>query len=384
MKKQKINIQTAALLTAVLLGVVSITTAQNLGISATGSPPDNSALLDVDATGMNPKKGVLIPRMTTAERNAIPIPAPSLLIFNTTTQCFEAYSGSNWVALAPCLNGCNPLISSPIPGSHSSTSNSITWNWNAVSTATAYYVNTTNNFATATNVGNTTSYNQTGLSCGQNYTLYVWAQNACGTSAPTMLTYSTTNCCPTSYVVTSIPYAPLSPPGATNPGPSGDDVEGGPYPIGFSFCFYGTTYTQFYISTNGFIDFPGGQGSGCCNGVAIPNTNTPNGLVAACWTDLNTNSGGNIDYFVTGVAPNRRLVVRWNNVAEYSSGGVYNGQIILYEGTNVIEIHSGTYIINGHTVAVGVENQGGTLGTGAPGYNTITNPNSSNQAWRFQ
>ena len=46
----------AALLTAALLGLMSPINAQSLGISATGSPPDNSALLDVDATGMNPKK----------------------------------------------------------------------------------------------------------------------------------------------------------------------------------------------------------------------------------------------------------------------------------------------------------------------------------------
>lgn len=67
------------------------TTAQNVSISATGTPPDNSALLDVDANGMNPKKGVLIPRMTTAERNAIPSPANSLLIFNTDCNVLQIY-----------------------------------------------------------------------------------------------------------------------------------------------------------------------------------------------------------------------------------------------------------------------------------------------------
>jgi hypothetical protein len=157
-KIQKINIQTAALLTAALLGIVSPSDAQNFGISETGSPPDNSALLDVDATGMNPKKGVLIPRMTTAERNAIPSPATSLLIYNTTTGCFEFWDGSAWRVLsAQCVGGCIPLSVGPAAGTHTSTPTSITWNWNAVSTATAYYVNTTNNFATATNIGNTTS-----------------------------------------------------------------------------------------------------------------------------------------------------------------------------------------------------------------------------------
>jgi len=188
MKKQKINIQTAAFLTAALLGTASSTTAQNVSISPTGNPPDNSAALDIrDFTN----KGVLIPRLTTAQRNAIPSPANSLLIFNTTTGCYEWWTGVVWVPLG-C--GCTSAPSAPTAGSHSSTQTSITWVWGAVSTATAYYVNTVNNFATATNVGNTTLYNQMGLSCGQNYTLYVWAQNACGTSTVSTFTFSTSLC----------------------------------------------------------------------------------------------------------------------------------------------------------------------------------------------
>ncbi len=44
--------------------------------------PDNSAELDV--TSENNDKGVLIPRLTTTERNGITNPASSLLIFNET------------------------------------------------------------------------------------------------------------------------------------------------------------------------------------------------------------------------------------------------------------------------------------------------------------
>jgi len=190
-KIQKINTYTVALLTAALLGTASSTTAQNVSISPTGNAPDNSAALDIrDYTD----KGVLIPRLTTAQRNAIPSPALSLLIFNLTTGCYEFWDGPSWIALQPCAGGCIPLTVGPAAGSHSSTQTSITWVWGAVSTATAYYVNTVNNFATATNIGNTTSYTQSGLSCGQNYTLYVWAQNACGTSAASVFTFSTSSC----------------------------------------------------------------------------------------------------------------------------------------------------------------------------------------------
>ncbi|GIV43672.1 MAG: hypothetical protein KatS3mg035_0795 [Bacteroidia bacterium] len=127
------------IVTSILMGFISYscTFSQNVGINTTGTPPDNSALLDVDANGMSPKKGLLIPRMTTAERNAIPSPATSLLIFNTTTGCFEFWDGSNWIALQPCAGGCIPPTA-PGAGSHSNTQTSITWNWTAVSGATAY------------------------------------------------------------------------------------------------------------------------------------------------------------------------------------------------------------------------------------------------------
>ena len=43
----------------------------NVGINADNSAPDNSAMLDIKSTTM----GLLPPRMTTAQRNAIEYPA---------------------------------------------------------------------------------------------------------------------------------------------------------------------------------------------------------------------------------------------------------------------------------------------------------------------
>ncbi|MEI6143611.1 MAG: hypothetical protein WCP85_30315, partial [Mariniphaga sp.] len=52
---------------------------QNIGINDTGSQPNNSAMLDVQS----PNKGILIPRMTQTERNAITSPATGLMVFQT-------------------------------------------------------------------------------------------------------------------------------------------------------------------------------------------------------------------------------------------------------------------------------------------------------------
>ncbi|KYG65693.1 hypothetical protein AZI86_01050 [Bdellovibrio bacteriovorus] len=62
----------------------------NVGIGT--ASPNTSAALDVSSTS----KGVLMPRMTTAQRNAIASPASGLHIYNTDTKRLEFFDGSNW------------------------------------------------------------------------------------------------------------------------------------------------------------------------------------------------------------------------------------------------------------------------------------------------
>ncbi len=45
-------------------------------------------------------KGILIPRMTTTQRDAINSPANSLLIFNSTTNQYQYFNGNVWVGMA--------------------------------------------------------------------------------------------------------------------------------------------------------------------------------------------------------------------------------------------------------------------------------------------
>ncbi len=80
--------------------------AQNVGINSTGAMPHASALLDVDAAALpaNGKRAMLIPRLTTAERNAIPTPAVSLLGYDITTTSFWYFNGAAWVEWADELN----------------------------------------------------------------------------------------------------------------------------------------------------------------------------------------------------------------------------------------------------------------------------------------
>ncbi len=77
---------------------------QNIAVNATGDLPDTSAMLDVSST----VKGFLAPRMTTAQQNAIPLPAKGLLLFNTNTNSLNinlgTYASPSWVALSTGSN----------------------------------------------------------------------------------------------------------------------------------------------------------------------------------------------------------------------------------------------------------------------------------------
>jgi hypothetical protein len=61
-----------------------------------GSAPDSSAALDIVST----TKGLLVPRMTTTQRDAIASPATGLQVFNTTTGKKNVYNGSAWIEIA--------------------------------------------------------------------------------------------------------------------------------------------------------------------------------------------------------------------------------------------------------------------------------------------
>ena len=69
---------------------------QSLSVNSTGSGAHASAQLDVSATD----KGMLVPRMTSAQRTAIASPATGLLVFDTATGGFWFYNGTAWVSLA--------------------------------------------------------------------------------------------------------------------------------------------------------------------------------------------------------------------------------------------------------------------------------------------
>ncbi len=162
-----------------------------VGINTDNSAPDPSAGLDVKFTN----KGLLPPRMTFAQRNAIASPSEGLVVICTNckadgTGCISMYLGGQWLNLA---GNCD-LPAPPVEGNHIQTNTQITWNWNTTPISTGYKWNTTNYYPGATDMGTATTKTETGLATGISYTRFVWAYNACGHSGPDTLTAQALPC----------------------------------------------------------------------------------------------------------------------------------------------------------------------------------------------
>ncbi len=138
-------------------------------------------------------------------------------------------------------------------------------------------------------------------------------------------------------------------------------------PLGFDFAFYGQTYSQVYISSNGLLQFESSS-SECCDGEAIPDSDYE-AAIAVIHTDLDPDErdDANIYYQTVGTAPNREFVVSWSQVSNYEDNDMrHDGQAILYEATGQVDIFSGYhgYLPDDcdDPMTTGISNQDGTLG----------------------
>ena len=190
----------------------------------------------------------------------------------------------------------------------------------------------------------------------------------------------------TNYSTQSIPYSPQ-----TNTGTQlfmSDDSQQGPFNIGFTFCFFGQTYTQFYVGSNGWISFSGAQPT-TFTSTTIPTAaaNVPKNCIMGPWQDWHPGVGGQIRYQVQGTAPCRKLVVSWIGVPMYSCTNLQGTfHIVIYESTNVIENHIQSKpncpTWAGGTSVQGIHNLAGNTAIAIPGRNS-TQWTANNDAWRY-
>jgi uncharacterized protein (TIGR02145 family) len=87
------------LVTGMLFTQVAL--AQGVGINTSGTNPDPSAILDASSTS----QGFLPPRMNSAQRDSISLPAEGLMIYNTDLKCVQFNKGTPISPFWICTDG---------------------------------------------------------------------------------------------------------------------------------------------------------------------------------------------------------------------------------------------------------------------------------------
>lgn len=152
-------------------------------------------------------------------------------------------------------------------------------------------------------------------------------------------TNSTTACecmVPIDPTFTVVPFSGYSSPSYRN-----DDGSSPSVPLGFNFCFYGTTYTSCFINTNGNITF-GASGYSSYSSTGFPTTVAA--MIAPFWADVDIRgaASGLVYYKKTATS----LIVKWSNVGYFNSMAdkVNDFQLIITDGNDPL-------LPNGNNVA---------------------------------
>lgn len=104
-----------------------------------------------------------------------------------------------------------------------------------------------------------------------------------------------------------------------------DEGMAGPYDLGFNFKFYGETYSEVYIGTNGFISFETFNGNTYSN-TTLPNDGEPNNIIAPFWEDLDGTNQGDVYYQQIG----SKFIIQYDHWQKfYGTTGYYTFQIVL-------------------------------------------------------
>lgn len=147
---------------------------------------------------------------------------------------------------------------------------------------------------------------------------------------------------------------------------SADNAYRGPFPVGFDFSFYGQTYTQFYISSNGFISF--GSGYTSSSNYRLPYTSdSVHNIIAAYWDDLCVDdwpyNSGSVYYETVGSSPNSQLVVEYRDISRDYYYDLMTFEIILNETGEIWLQYLSLSGEDGYSATVGMENWDSSFGT---------------------
>jgi hypothetical protein len=147
-----------------------------------------------------------------------------------------------------------------------------------------------------------------------------------------------------------------------------DDAHTGPWPMGFSFSFYGTAYTDFYVGSNGVVFFQNDY-LGLSNVCPLPATQgyTPQTFIALYHDDLVVQGDGEVYYqtFATcpvGASGSQCTVVQYHNIEDCCEGTIDNMdfELVLFaNGTIILQydqpVNGDPSQTNGASSTVGIQ-----------------------------
>ncbi len=121
-----------------------------------------------------------------------------------------------------------------------------------------------------------------------------------------------------------------------------DDARVGPFPVGFTFPFYGVNWTEFYMASDGFIAFGTGTPD-YTNDCPLPNSSPNSNLVALMWDDLNPWPTNDLAYYQSfstcPIGEGACLVVQYESFHHYYNGpiaGTFEG-VLFAHGSILIQ-----------------------------------------------
>lgn len=129
----------------------------------------------------------------------------------------------------------------------------------------------------------------------------------------------------------------------------------------FSFDYYGDTFQNVKVSTNGYLVF-GESSAHYYNSEELPSIEEPNGVVAGLWTDLDLGEGGEV--YVKYDSVQQRTIIQYDAVATISQPyHTYSFLYVLDGTTGEIEVHyKDINVYGGESQSVGLEDMEGVHG----------------------
>jgi hypothetical protein len=135
-----------------------------------------------------------------------------------------------------------------------------------------------------------------------------------------------------------------------------DDSNVGPLDLGFTMPYYGGAFGTIRVCSNGWISFSSASQS--FSNTTMPNSASPNHIIAGFWDDLDPRLGGTT-YYYTNSADS--AIVSWVGVPHHSGNGTYTFEIILLGNGNIlVQYETMAGMVNSATI--GIEDSMGAVG----------------------